>query len=632
MNKMVWLPIAALAVLAESAGAAPIEAYARLPLYENVAISPNGQKIAFVTTVGDKREAIIQSLVDKEDVVRIGVGNRKLRNVVWPSADHLLAYISKSTDFFAGSQSEIVTLGAYDLGRKKVVYPLEFPRTHSVAFATVRGETLPVTTASAVFRGTGGMYRIDFAKQTLTMLDAPSWDFGFGFSWLVSPEGQLYARTSYDEPKKRWALYLLKDGNWIEVQAENAALDYPRIVGIGPEEGVITINRIIAGELVPTRLSLVDGKWSDALPKEWQGDRYLSDRKTGYLVGAVKYDTKRHYVFFDPERQNTWDRIVRQFAGVDIELESWSDDWQKIVVRFFGTGVGVGYALIDTSTHQVSNLGNLYANVEAADIAQVKPISYMADDGLQIGGYLTFPRAKLAKNMPLIVMPHGGPNARNVFEFEWFAQALASKGYLILQPNFRGSWGLGEKFKEAGYGEWGRKMQSDLSDGVRALVKLGIVDPRRVCIVGWSYGGYAALAGAMMESDVYRCAASMAGISDLKKAFYENVDGLMIRDNVSLRNDLRYVGAKNLNDPVLAERSPALHADKVSIPVLLIHGDNDSVVPFEQSQIMANALKKAGKPYEFVKLKSEDHWLSKADTRLQMLQAVVKFLETNNPP
>jgi dipeptidyl aminopeptidase/acylaminoacyl peptidase len=191
---------------------------------------------------------------------------------------------------------------------------------------------------------------------------------------------------------------------------------------------------------------------------------------------------------------------------------------------------------------------------------------------------------------------------------------------------------MGEKYKEAGYGEWGRKMQTDLSDGVRALLKLGVVDPKRVCIVGLSYGGYAALAGPMMEGDVYRCAASIAGISDLKKQFYENVDGLRIKNSRSLRTDLRYVGAKDLSDPILAERSPALHADKIGVPVLLIHGDNDSVVPFEQSQIMANALKKAGKPYEFVTLKSEDHWLSRADTRLQMLQAVVKFLEANNPP
>jgi dipeptidyl aminopeptidase/acylaminoacyl peptidase len=124
----------------------------------------------------------------------------------------------------------------------------------------------------------------------------------------------------------------------------------------------------------------------------------------------------------------------------------------------------------------------------------------------------------------------------------------------------------------------------------------------------------------------------MAGISDLKRNFYDDVSQRMIRDSRSLRYDLRYVGAKDLNDKILADRSPALHADQIDIPVLLIHGDNDSVVPFEQSEFMANALKKAGKPYEFVRLKSEDHWLSKADTRLQMLQAVVKFLETNNPP
>jgi dipeptidyl aminopeptidase/acylaminoacyl peptidase len=230
------------------------------------------------------------------------------------------------------------------------------------------------------------------------------------------------------------------------------------------------------------------------------------------------------------------------------------------------------------------------------------------------------------------VLPHGGPAARDNLEFDWIAQALASRGYLVLQPNYRGSDGLSQTFKEAGYGEYGRKMQTDLSDGVRALVKIGVADSKRVCIVGASYGGYAALAGATTEAGVYRCVISIAGVSDLKAQFELSVSTSANKDDRSVRYWLRYTGAANLKDPILTDRSPAMHVDAVAGPILLIHGTNDGVVPFEQSEIMAAALKKANKPYEFVKLKSEDHWLSKADTRLQMLQAVVKFLETNNPP
>jgi dipeptidyl aminopeptidase/acylaminoacyl peptidase len=301
-------------------------------------------------------------------------------------------------------------------------------------------------------------------------------------------------------------------------------------------------------------------------------------------------------------------------------------------VRVFGKTTGAAYVLVDLDGKKVTRVGNLYAGIESADIAAVKPISYAASDGMQINGYLTLPNGKATRNLPLIVMPHGGPASRDDLSFDWFAQALASRGYLVLQPNFRGSEGLGQKVEEAGYGEWGRKMQTDLSDGVRALTKLGIADPNKVCIVGASYGGYAALAGATLDADVYRCAVSVAGISDLKELLESSTYSPVLDETRSFRYLLRYLGAVNAKDPVVAGRSPLKHVQNVKNPILLIHGDNDSVVPLSQSQDMSDALRKAGKPHEFVKLKLEDHWLSKADTRLQMLQAVVKFLEVNNPP
>ena len=171
-------------------------------------------------------------------------------------------------------------------------------------------------------------------------------------------------------------------------------------------------------------------------------------------------------------------------------------------------------------------------------------------------------------------------------------------------------------------------MQTDLSDGVRYLAAQGIVDPARVCIVGASYGGYAALAGATLDPGVYRCAASIAGVSDLARMIAydksrENQNGALAQ-----RYWTRFIGDKAALDDI----SPAKHADRVTIPILLVHGKDDTVVDYHQSQIMAAALAKAGKPYEFVTLKAEDHWLSRGATRLEMLQALVAFLEKNNPP
>jgi dipeptidyl aminopeptidase/acylaminoacyl peptidase len=202
----------------------------------------------------------------------------------------------------------------------------------------------------------------------------------------------------------------------------------------------------------------------------------------------------------------------------------------------------------------------------------------------------------------------------------------------VLQPNFRGSEGFGYSFVKAGFGQWGKAMQTDLSDGVRHLAKAGTIDPKRVCIVGASYGGYAALAGATLDRGPYRCAVSVAGPSDLRRMLVDGSRRFVSSDNASVRYWLRFMGADGVKDPDLAAISPAKMADKVEIPVMLIHGKDDTVVPYVQSTLMADAMKKAGKPVELVTLAGEDHNLSRGATRLQMLTSMVEFLEKNNPP
>jgi dipeptidyl aminopeptidase/acylaminoacyl peptidase len=288
--------------------------------------------------------------------------------------------------------------------------------------------------------------------------------------------------------------------------------------------------------------------------------------------------------------------------------------------------------LVDLDAKRATGLGNTYLGVPPEGVSPVKSIRYKAKDGLEITANLTLPRGKDPKNLPLVVLPHGGPEVRDTPGFDWWSQALASRGYAVLQPNFRGSEGFGYDFVAAGFGQWGKAMQTDLSDGVRDLAAQGVVDPKRVCIVGASYGGYAALAGATLDTGVYRCAASIAGLSDLGRFLVDKQRLYEFSNNATLRYWLRFMGADGLKDPDLTALSPAKLVNKVEVPILLIHGKDDTVVPYVQSTIMADALKRAGKPVELVTLNGEDHWLSSGATRLQMLTAVTAFLEKNNPP
>jgi dipeptidyl aminopeptidase/acylaminoacyl peptidase len=257
-------------------------------------------------------------------------------------------------------------------------------------------------------------------------------------------------------------------------------------------------------------------------------------------------------------------------------------------------------------------------------------VDWYAADGLLLRGVLTLPPAKPGNKLPLVVLPHGGPEARDYLGFDWWAQAFASRGYAVFQPNYRGSAGYGVAFRNAGFGEAGGKMQTDISDGVAELARQSIIDPGRVCIVGASWGGYAALAGVTLLHGTYRCAVSVAGLSDPAE-FLGRTSNLVLHPSPALRYWRSYFGEYASFGRALDAIAPAAQADHADAPILLIHGKDDAVVPIKQSEMMEAALKRAGKPVEFIRLDGEDHWLSREETRVQMLTAAVAFVQKYNP-
>ena len=339
------------------------------------------------------------------------------------------------------------------------------------------------------------------------------------------------------------------------------------------------------------------------------------------------------HAFSDAAAGRLWALAAAALPDAAPSLISWSNDFKHAIFFTSGSGDSGTYYLLNVEAGELNGIGSAYPEIAADQVAPIRPITYAAADGLEIPGYLTTPPGiEDPKNLPLVVLAHGGPASRDYLGFDWWAQALASRGFAVLQPNFRGSEGYGEDFTEAGYGEWGRKMQTDLSDGVRWLASEGVIDPARVCIVGASYGGYAAMAGPTLDVGVYRCAVSVNGVSDLRRMVEAEAKGREHRDNEVVRYWNRFMGAERLGDRSLDERSPARLAARADAPMLLIHGRDDTVVPIEQSRVMAQALRRAGKPVEMVELDGEDHWLSRSETRQRMLGETLRFLEAHNPP
>jgi dipeptidyl aminopeptidase/acylaminoacyl peptidase len=419
-------------------------------------------------------------------------------------------------------------------------------------------------------------------------------------------------------------------GRMQEAASGTGLIEFPRLLGLGPTAGTLLVSSVEDEEPVWRLLSLKDGTMSPPMGERKALERPIESRATHRMIGGVHISDSEEYVFFDPTIEQSWQAIVRTFPNERVLLESASSDFSKVIVRVEGERDGLGYQLVDLTTYSAEALGDIYEGVGKP--FEVRRITYAAGDGLMIPAYLTLPRGKPAQKLPLIVLPHGGPAARNTADFDWWSQALADQGYAVLRPNFRGS-DLDRAFLTKGFGEWGRKMQTDLSDGVRYLAKEGVIDPARVCIVGGSYGGYAALAGVSLHPGVYRCAVSVAGLSDLHGMLsWVNKRQFSAGANLTQRYWDRFMGVSGPDDPALGDVSPLKHVNAINVPVLLIHGKDDTVVPFEQSQVMYDALRSAKKEAQLVTLKEEDHWLSRGATRLQMLETSVAFLRAHNPP
>ena len=349
------------------------------------------------------------------------------------------------------------------------------------------------------------------------------------------------------------------------------------------------------------------------------------DEWTGRIVGVSYVADTAESVYFDNDWQYLHTGLRKAFPGLAVNAVSVSRDRTKAIVATAGPQSPPKFYYLDRTTHEATLLAESYPGLMPEDLGEVRPYPYAARDGLPIHAYLTLPPGKQPKNLPMVVMPHGGPESRDSITFDWWAQFMASRGYAVLQPNFRGSSGYGMAFEKAGHGQWGLKMQDDITDGVRKAIADGIADPTRVCIVGASYGGYAALAGAAFTPDLYACAVSVSGISDVSE-FLRYERKKYGRESAEIALWAKRLGSVDPDSATLEKASPINRVADVKCPVMLMHPSLDTTVPKAQSEDMAEALEDAGQTVSYVALEGDDHYLQLGATRLEMLRQLDTFL------
>ena len=613
--------------------APPIEAFGELPAVRSMALSPDGGMAAYIYH-NDKGEFLIVYRFGEGMIGAADTDKVKAHSVYFMDLRHVILTASKTVRSisFRGRWEKSAAF-SYSLDTKKITLlpkkdKLLYPAQEGMGeIVGVYGDGEEVFIPAYTGHGDNPPYSLLRVKLDSGLGRIVETGKNKTLDWIVDRDGGIIAREDYDNVSDTFTILTKREGKWRTVKELNTPQIPFSLVGVTADRSALVIVDESEGDdYSAVRELSFDGKVSEPIfirPDADVEDVILDSNR---VVLGVRYSGfSPSYQFFDEALNVAVERAQAYFAPAAAWLVSWSDDFSQLLFKVEGSGAPSDYYVFDAKKLALELVAHARPTIAPEDVGEVLTIEYKARDGLTIPALLTLPVESEAKKSPLIVMPHGGPEAHDSVGFDWMAQFFASRGYMVFQPNFRGSDGFGGAFRDAGHGEWGGKMQDDITDGVKALITSGRADPGRICIIGGSYGGYAALAGGAFTPDLYQCVAAIAPVSDLPLMLSEERKEHG-KDHWLFDYWKGLIGDPKAERDKLDAISPVNHAAAFKAPVLLIHGKDDLTVPIKQSERMEKALKEAGKSVEFVRLKGEDHYLSNSETRLETLKALDAFV------
>ncbi len=470
---------------------------------------------------------------------------------------------------------------------------------------------------------TPAIWRVDLASGAYTRVVAAQPHVR---DWVVDGAGVVRAGMG-EKDDKSWLVYRRGEGDRFSKASNGAADTDPDAVQFAPVQG--SDQGYALAEAPSGRIALYgyDFRRGRLGALVYANDKADLDGfelgPDGKPAGVAYTDDRDRMLWFDGAARARQVMLDAALPGRTNRVVSVSDDQARLLVFSASASDPGAYYLFEKGAAR--RFAAINPALEGKRLSPVTTIRYAARDGLSIEGYLTLPAGRDAHDLPLIVMPHGGPFARDSWDYDPWVQYLAGKGYAVLQPNYRGSTGFGRDMIARGDGEWGRGMQDDVDDGVAWLAKQGTIDPKRVCIMGASYGGYAAMWAAARNNPAYRCAISYAGISDVRAQL--DFDHKTFEERAFRAWRHRIQGKA----PSLEAISPVTYASGITMPILIAHGTADQTVPVDQSERLHAALTRAGTPHDFVEYRGEDHTMRDPANEADFLGRVGKFLDAHNP-
>lgn len=618
---------------------ARVEDFAALPNFHLPALSPDGRRVAFISNSQGERILTVYDFGTGEQTGAI-VSEIRPHNLRWASNRVVLLSASEATRFvrYTG-RYDFSAVFAFDIQNDMTSRQLleSSARTGlNVNMGRIEGihdATGRVLIPARDTRRSLDLFGVDpLSRGVSTMASGTA----STVDWVIDDAGEPIARIEYDQERNLQRLRVQRDGNW-EIIAEDEDAERMAYSAVGLlANGDLGVTTLFSGLKEDVRrglysVSLETGEFNGTVFEHdtYDLDTAIRDPYTNRVVGASYHSDMLEIEWIDTELAEIAAHLTERLPDVYPLIRDWSEDRQKILLSLEYEFAPREYYLFDRQSGQFISIMSQYPQLDELDLPTRMSIEYPARDGVRVPAYLTLPAGEGPH--PTVVLPHGGPAARDTGGFDYLAHFLAARGYMVVQPNFRGSEGYGRDWEEAGHGEWGMGvMQHDVTDAAAALVTAGYADADRICILGASYGGYAALAGAAFTPDQYQCAAAIAPVTDIQTFLrFVRERGGRHHWAVDYWNEAILDDNDEARRQNLRRLSPRFHAEAIEIPVLLIHGQEDTVVPITQSENMRDALRRAGKQVEFIRMDEGDHWLTSASTRETVLDNVIRFLDTH---
>lgn len=614
-----------------------LNSFAQLPFIEGGVLSPDGRVVAGRYAVDGRQLIGIMPLFDPSKKVMVGIPDgTQARWIRWVNDENIVVCLQMLTPV-EGDRWYVSRLIGVNTRTGKLTYLLwDLMGQNSADMLWSASDGTPnilVAAQASIYLGDDfwpSVYRVNVetGRRQKVVLGR-----GGVQNWFADNLGNVRTGLSYNDSTRTFRLLYRGSGEtgaFKEIDTANTrkreGLLSPFLFLPGTSHALVTHDddegrsAIYETDLatrkdVRTVFTMPEGRYEVDSP-------ILSDDGTTLLgVSTTGANGRNHWI--DPTLRDLQTLFDKAVGNKRATITSFSKDRSKMLVVVDAPDMPGGLYYYDVDFGRLQKIADIGNDIGFRQLAPVKLVHYRSRDGLDIEGILTMPAGfPDGRDLPFIVFPHGGPWGQDSLRYDYWVQFLASKGYAVLQPNFRGSTGYGTQFLRQGEGQMGLAMQDDIADGVKWAVSEGIADPKRLCIVGASYGGYAAMWGIAKDPDLYRCAISIAGVASLRREVNDFGDALM--------------GGKFKDDwvrmtPDFNSVSPINAVSRIKAPLLLIHGKKDVTVDVSQSSRMFARMQNEGKNVQFVPLASADHYFTREQDRIALLTAMGAFLDKYNP-